>query len=293
MRIAAVTMVHNEPEFLPLWLAHYGRELGRDNLYVVDHGSDDGSTAAVGPNLIRRPRGAFDEVARATFVARLQATLLTDYDAVIYADCDEFLVADPAASVGLADLVAHRCGDCLTAVGLDVLHRPGREAPIDLGRPILGQRALVRFRSDYCKTLVSRVPLRWSVGFHACDRVPRIEPDLVLFHLKYLDRDLCARIHARRRGVTWAPEMLAADVGWSWRLGFDAIEAAHFADPDERALPDDGFDFTDDLARVAGCSPFAPVSFAGAYARIPGRFAGAIAGLGADDEAADLRGTGP
>ena len=45
-RIAAVTMAYNEPDFVGLWAAHYGAEVGARNCFVVDHGSDDGSLEA-------------------------------------------------------------------------------------------------------------------------------------------------------------------------------------------------------------------------------------------------------
>ena len=41
--LAAVTMVYNEPEFIPLWIKYYGEQVGKENCYIVDNGSDDGS----------------------------------------------------------------------------------------------------------------------------------------------------------------------------------------------------------------------------------------------------------
>jgi hypothetical protein len=40
--VAAIAMVFNEPVFLPIWLAYYGVELGYENLFVIDDGSNDG-----------------------------------------------------------------------------------------------------------------------------------------------------------------------------------------------------------------------------------------------------------
>ena len=62
MKIAVVTMVFNEREFLPIWLRHYGPQVGYENLFVIDDGSTDGSTNnECIINLIKKPHGVFDE----------------------------------------------------------------------------------------------------------------------------------------------------------------------------------------------------------------------------------------
>ncbi len=51
--LAVVTMCYNEPDFLPIWLDYYRRQVPVEHLYVVDHGSDDGSTSVI-PSLRHR-----------------------------------------------------------------------------------------------------------------------------------------------------------------------------------------------------------------------------------------------
>ena len=115
MRIAAFTMVHNEADFLPLWIRHYGREIGVENLYCVDHGSDDGSTEGIGISITRFPRRRdFDSVIRSFLIANFHASLLRSHDAVIFSDADEFLVADPG---GLGPR-HRRLSDSLIGAGL-------------------------------------------------------------------------------------------------------------------------------------------------------------------------------
>ncbi|MGI4940925.1 MAG: glycosyltransferase family 2 protein, partial [Janthinobacterium lividum] len=75
MRIAALTMVWNEPFFLPLWLRHYGRHLGPQNCFVLDHGSDDGSTEHLGGACrVLLPRTPLDEEKRARAVSSMAAS---------------------------------------------------------------------------------------------------------------------------------------------------------------------------------------------------------------------------
>ncbi|MBV8156265.1 MAG: hypothetical protein JO278_01335, partial [Dyella sp.] len=63
-KVAAFTMVYNESLNLPIWLRYYGSLLGRENLFVLDDGSDDRSTETLSCNRIRLPRCDKDEVRR-------------------------------------------------------------------------------------------------------------------------------------------------------------------------------------------------------------------------------------
>lgn len=105
--LAIVTMVYNEPVFLPLWLRHYTVQAEPRHCYVIDHGSSDGSTAPEqlppGLNLVRIPRSPQDDSRRCQFMSNFCAALLVWYETVIYVDVDEILVADPALHVSLAD----------------------------------------------------------------------------------------------------------------------------------------------------------------------------------------------
>ena len=102
-RIAIMTMVYNESTNLPIWIGHYRRTAPSANLFVIDHGSDDGSTAPVsGVTRIPLPRGELDERDRTFLINSLQQGFLRYYDIVIYADCDELLVPDPNGQLPLA-----------------------------------------------------------------------------------------------------------------------------------------------------------------------------------------------
>ena len=188
--LAIVTMVYNEPVFLPVWLRHYAAMAGGQHCHVLDHGSTDGSTAAgrVGEaSVLRIPRSPQDDGVRCGFVSDFCAALLSWYDAVIYTDVDELLVADPAVHGSLSALVATLEGDAVvTAAGLDVIHVPDREAPLDWNRPVSSQRDWLRFSSAMCKPVIIRRRVRWAPGFHCIDAPPRFGP-LFLLHLRYAD----------------------------------------------------------------------------------------------------------
>jgi glycosyltransferase involved in cell wall biosynthesis len=174
--LAIVTMVYNEPVFLPVWLRHYGAQAGAAHCYVVDHGSTDGSTrpAATGEaSVIRIPRSPQDDAVRTGFIADFCASLLSWYDAVIYTDVDELLVADPDAAPSLPAFAAGlAAGAVVTAIGLDVIHVPDEEPALDWSRPLGRQRLWARFSSAMCKPVLIRRRVAWAPGFHCIDDRP-------------------------------------------------------------------------------------------------------------------------
>lgn len=203
MPIAAVTMVYNEPAFLPLWRRHYARHLGAEHCYVIDHGSDDGSTADLRPSgHIPLPRSPFDDPQRARFVSRFTAALLEWYDAVLYTDVDEILIPDPRHFPTFEALAAACPEPVLWTVGLE-LHQHADDPPLDPARPLGPQRRFVRFNPAMCKPLFTRRPLTYAPGFHAAlGERPRFAP-LYLIHLHWVDRGLGAARLAKTRTMPW------------------------------------------------------------------------------------------
>lgn len=160
MKIAAITMVFNEQVFLPIWLHHYGRQLGENNLFVIDDGSNDDSTN-LSPivNLVRKRRGALDEDDRARLISFFHEELLRFYDVVLYTDVDELLVVDPSAGLSLGELLAQLSVPCLSAIGFNVIHDAVKESDINVNVPLFRQRRLLQFDAEYCKPLISRRPI--------------------------------------------------------------------------------------------------------------------------------------
>ncbi|MDR3522916.1 MAG: glycosyltransferase family 2 protein [Acetobacteraceae bacterium] len=204
--VAAVTMVYNDPVYLKIWLEYYSRQLGAKNLYVVDHGSNDGSTDHLGAvNVIRLPRSPQDDPKRAAFLSSFCSSLLAYHDCVLHGDVDEILVADPRVAATLPAYCAGVTAPVQTAIGLNVLHRLGHETPYTPERRVLAQRPWVFRSSSMCKPALIRRPVRWSPGFHSAD-TPVYFGDLYLFHLRWFDLDTALRRLAKTRSMPWAHE---------------------------------------------------------------------------------------
>lgn len=203
-RIACITMVYNEADFLPLWVSYYGQQAGVSNLFVIDDGSTDGSTDILGPNIIKIPKIPFSDERRANFIGDLQKSLLNYYDVVIYTDADEFLIPDPSKYVSLNKYCELLEYENATAVGLNVYQIPAEEpGELDWSEKIFKQRRFVKFQSAMCKTLITRSPTRWGTGFHRSAPGPRIDKDLYLFHLKHVDQNRSFARQELTRNIQW------------------------------------------------------------------------------------------
>ncbi|HET7715642.1 MAG TPA: glycosyltransferase family 2 protein [Bauldia sp.] len=280
MRIACFTTVYNEAYFLPVWFSYYAKALGARNLTILDHGSNDGSLRSLRDrvSIVRLPRTGYDEQKRTDAVNAFKTVLFQYYDVVIFTDCDEFIVPDPAYYPGGLREYCKISPPLSAPVGLQVLHVVDKERPLEDGRPILRQRRFCRFHSDYCKPLIAKEPVTWTPGFHHADRKCEVARNVYLFHIKAADRDHALKRHRFLRSMAWSSATVAAGWGWHQRIGDEAFIDIYFEQPLEqlRRTTDVGFSFAEDLTRLVSSveekDGYCPASFAGKVARRPRRF---------------------
>ncbi|GAB2884909.1 glycosyltransferase family 2 protein [Nocardioides pacificus] len=225
--VAVITMARNEGRMLPRWVAHYSREVGAENLVVIDDNSDDGSTDDLPCPVLRIPplsKQPF-EPARMTMLSRLSAALLEAYDAVMFTDADEFVMAHPDRHESLRHFVAARQTPDLGAIGvlgLNVVHHVGQEPPLDPTKPILGQRKLAKFLPLMCKPSMKFVAADWVAASHGIKTPYALDPDLYMFHMKFADRDHLQEVADHRLQMV---EQLGRAKATNWRHGPDELVA--------------------------------------------------------------------
>jgi hypothetical protein len=186
--LAIVTMTYNERHKLPRWIEHYrGQAADTRDLYILDHGSNDGSTDDLPDlNVVRIPRGEhFTQDWRTSFVSGYCASLLSTYRYVLYTDTDELVVADPGRFRTLLDYVVRSPPGAHCTIGFDVVHDIEHEPGLQPG-PVSGQRSKLQFVASMCKPLLISRPTTWTPGFHTSSNRPSFG-DLFLFHLRYAD----------------------------------------------------------------------------------------------------------
>jgi hypothetical protein len=261
MTTAVITFVHNEAVVLPIWRRYYAGIFGERNLFVIDHSSSDGSTQDLGLiNRIWLAREELDEHKRCVFMASFVKGLLEYFDTVIYTDCDELIVPDLGNFTDLKDYLEKGDFEYVAPVGLNLSHIISIEAPLDLSRPILTQRKFVWFAGAMCKPLITRVPIIWDTGFHACNQPIRIDPHLFLIHLKAMDYDVALLKQKMTRGMKWSASSLASYHGAHARYDDDRIVRELFLDannlvtnPAYGVVP---FDFSRDVEQLKSEATF-------------------------------------
>lgn len=193
-RVAAVTMVRDEAVMLPRWVEHYARQCGGHGaLLVIDDNTTDGSTDDLECPVLRVPPFVHRpfEPARMGFVSHIASALLESYDAVVFTDADEFLVAEPERYDTLADLVgAKPRTKVFGAIGMNVVHHVDAEPDLDPALPISEQRHLAKFIPLMCKPAMKKVHGAWTSASHGLKNTEwAIDPELWLFHAKFADRE--------------------------------------------------------------------------------------------------------
>ena len=145
--IAALTMVRNDDFFLRKWVEYYGRELGKENLYIYFDGEDQTVTEICrGTNTFLHSKIGNQvvsaEKARLKFLSEQASELFAKgYDLVIGVDADEYIVVDPKLGIGLREFLSRQDIDiCLSPLGLDFGQKLGEEGDLSFKESFLSQR---------------------------------------------------------------------------------------------------------------------------------------------------------
>jgi len=197
-KIAAISMVRNGGFFVEKWIDYYGKLFGKQNLFLIIDGLDQPLpgehteiTVTQVPH-ITQGKAAGDRY-RAKLVSGYAKSLLSDkgYKVVVAHDIDEYLVLDPSWSGTLAEYLLGRAkSPSISALGVDVVHHPKIEGPIDTTKPFMSQRGYAVISARYTKAVVATEPVVWGAGFHwVKGKNFNIDPNLFLFHCGMIDID--------------------------------------------------------------------------------------------------------
>jgi hypothetical protein len=224
-RGAALTIVRNEPVFLPIWLRYYSQFFPPEDLYVLDHGTSDGSTDRGGFVRIPVSHDTVDHTWMVRTIEDHQHELIKRYDVVVVTDVDEIVAPHPELGT-LADYIDRLEEPYVNCLGYELIHLVDREGPFDPARKVLDQRGHW-FASDiYDKPALATEPMRWVPGFHrSAELKMRPDPDLRLIHLHRMDYQICLERHRYRRGRAWNDR----DVELGWASHNRITDEAEFA----------------------------------------------------------------
>jgi hypothetical protein len=224
---AVLTIVKNESIFLPIFLRYYGQFFDAEDIYVLDHGTTDGSTDVGGfrREIVDHP--FVDHTWMRDTVQARQHELLQSYEVVLVCDVDEIIAPNPRKYDGLGDYIDRMSADYVNCRGVEVIHMKDTEPRIDLSRNILDQRHWWFRNYIYSKPLLSRVPQQWVPGFHHReDGTSNQDLQLLLIHLHRMDYELCWARHHFRNRLDWNDGDLYLRSGYQNRI----VEDKEFED---------------------------------------------------------------
>jgi len=195
-RCAVLTITRNEKHFWPLWHDYYSRFFWPEDIYVLDHDSDDDHLDGynVRRTLIENG-GVLDRPWLRNTVIERYRELQRIYDYVLFCETDEFIAPDPDKFTDLRQYMFLLNKPVVRCTGFEVLHMK-HEQPLDtMSKPWLMQRKVWSHNPEfYSKTLLSNNPLIWIDGFHKARdrRCANLEedPDLYLIHLQLICKEL-------------------------------------------------------------------------------------------------------
>jgi hypothetical protein len=184
---AAFTIVHNDEKYLRVWLRHISTGVALSDVWILDDGSTDVDVASVvHPNIsvLNFPRRqdnfvVFDHEHLVANGVQLFAyhLLALGYPCYIYSDVDELLVPNPlryphGLRQYLRVFMSNKSAAFSRALGRDILHASARnmkdqqEPPLNWSASIFSQRHYWLGHRWYDKILISKIPLRYTMGFH-------------------------------------------------------------------------------------------------------------------------------
>jgi len=188
---AVFTMCKNEKYFLSRWIKHYNKYFSFEDLYVLDHQSEDHSTKNLPVNVIPVINEyVYDEYWRKQIIEDFQRKLLKSYQCVIFCDTDEFLYSlHKPLNETIKDFLKKE-DSYITCRGFNIFQDIEKEKTLSEDEDILSHRKHWYHTSYYDKTLISKIPLEWCIGFHSCNQPWNFSFNVYMAHLKYVDFDL-------------------------------------------------------------------------------------------------------
>lgn len=224
----AITMAYKDHFFLDRWVRHYGKQFGREHLYVLSHGGDpEHGRIAKGCNVIRLPRDPdifrLDR-RRWSFLSQFANGMLRYYNWLFVGDVDEIVIVDPDISPDLITYMQRYQGKdtpkSICPFALELIHNPDLETdPILPDATILSRRRNFRANANYSKPCILRRDVGFTIGGHANNHLPRyLDPHLYLLHLRFFDYDItCERLGERRdMRLIMTGDKDPATVGHAW-----------------------------------------------------------------------------
>ena len=227
-KCAIVTICKDEPHFMKMWYEYYSQHFADADIYILDNGCQETQWDGIGGNieLTDHPL-TIENAARGhsdTYITQPKIKkclkLLESYEYVMNVDTDEFVVPDPDKYPGgLKQFIDGFTGVFAQCTGYNVLDNGVPFNPVS--KPWLAQRD--EYHCDwnhYCKVVLASENPEWGGGSHNSKwnhhdkrlKQEHMRPDLNLFHLHYMCKELLTERYNMRGNPAFNPENAARSV---------------------------------------------------------------------------------
>jgi len=204
---AIFTICHIETFFLPRWINYYSAFFENEDIYVLLHNDN---TVLNNVNAVYiSTSDLFDHKWLRNTVQNFQRKLLQSYECVVFAEIDEFIYSlNVPLDENINRFLSDESCQYQTVTGYDIIQDLDNEPSLsyELSEKIIKNRKYrvkrdlnIKHVSD--KTLITKIPLKYSVGFHCLedgDKMIKGPYNFQMVHLHKIDWEMTKARHIER-----------------------------------------------------------------------------------------------
>ena len=188
--LCIVSYANDSGGWFPYFYKYYANLVGEGAIYIVTPKPENFSKYKLG-GVLSVPDMEFDDNARSILMGDFASGLLAYFEWTLVCDVDEIVMPNPKFGVDLISYLKNKNG-ILLSLGIDVVQCMNEE-PFDFSRSVHEQRKYGVLNSALCKPHLSSIPIRYTPGFHYCNKSVGFDNDdfdLLTLHLKWADKDI-------------------------------------------------------------------------------------------------------
>ncbi len=204
--LCVISYANDVGGWFPYFYKYYSELVGGKSIYIITPKPQNFINYELG-GVITVPNMAFDDDARAVLMSSFASGLLSYFKWTLVCDIDEIIIPNPRLKTNLIEYIKDKSGT-LFSLGLDVIQCK-EDKEFDVTKSIFEQRSYAVLNSAICKPHLSKIPLRYTKGFHYCNENAKFqdEPDSILaLHLKWADSNIRRQVSDIVRHTSYASE---------------------------------------------------------------------------------------
>lgn len=221
-KAAIFTIVKNESFFLPIWINYYQKYFENQDIWVINHQSDDDSLKYLDGNInlinIKYDK-VFDYEWILNTIKSTHADLLNLYNCVLFSEIDELIYSLKGLNITIDNFLSS-ADDYITCNSYEIIHSFDEPGLYNFDS-IFDQRHYWYFYSN--RTLLSKIPLDWDVNLNIIKN--NIDDNLYSIHLKKIDYNISCERNTRTKD--WIFDEKYYDVSYYNRI-YNPLEIQNY-----------------------------------------------------------------